>query len=632
MVLTNQLPMLPDVMCTWYYGKDISIDVLRQIKLYIYKHFNYSRIFNNVKDLMDYLAKELVIRSIVFIICSLNDAEAKSIDGLVREHSQYRWSYRLKLEHHASSALPELASVRSMLEKHFGNIIENFQTTEQLHPSEENIMEWMENVIDAPENTEQLHPSEENIMEGAENVIDELPPLFGTFQSISVQCSFCDLTKESLKFLLLQSIIEVLIRKHYEEKDLRKMWNLCCKDCPREAQKIQQTKAAYKRQNAIRHYTESSFLFRLVNRAFRLEDIERIFRFGCYIADVHQQLEELANNKSVNQNTKMFFRGKRYSTDVVQQFKDSIKHLISLNGLLSTSEDYDTSTMFSGFEGNNKDYQSVIFEININCTMKKLIRPYANISEVSTKPDENEVLFFMGFVWKLKSMEEMLPNTWYIVLESCTDCDTQLIQYIEESRRSCTYLTIGNILRELGDYANATNFYQRMLKEKNLSDETCGHLYFNMAMLAEDRGEYLQAQNYLQQAETFIETTPTHSSEVLALPRGLFAYDIVPSRMRIFNNLGRTYLTDGEYESAQECFEDALREPGSEIERATVLNNYGLLEFELEHNEQARDYIGQAVQLAKNDACSSEFKRNLRIILERITSKQPQANQKHGHK
>jgi Tfp pilus assembly protein PilF len=49
------------------------------------------------------------------------------------------------------------------------------------------------------------------------------------------------------------------------------------------------------------------------------------------------------------------------------------------------------------------------------------------------------------------------------------------------------------------------------------------------------------------------------------------------------------YLKDGEYESAQQHFQAALQEPGSEVERAAVLNNYGLLKFQRDNIEQACD-------------------------------------------
>ncbi len=59
--------------------------------------------------------------------------------------------------------------------------------------------------------------------------------------------------------------------------------------------------------------------------------------------------------------------------------------------------------------------------------------------------------------------------------------------------------------------------------------------------------------------------------------------------MHILNNLNRMYLKDGEYESAQQHFQAALQEPGSEVERAAVLNNYGLLKFQRDNIEQACD-------------------------------------------
>lgn len=187
-------------------------------------------------------------------------------------------------------------------------------------------------------------------------------------------------------------------------------------------------------------------------------------------------------------------------------------------------------------------------------------------------------------------------------------------------------MTIGNILHELGDHTNESNFYQRMLKNDNLSDEIRGHAIFNMSLLAEKRGEYLAAQRYLKKAEKLTKTTQSHIKEALAPSRGLFVYDIIPSRMHILKNLGRIYLKDGEYESAREHFEAALQELGSKLERAILLNNYGLLEFQRENIEQACDYINQAVQLAENDASSyTEFRRNLDVILEYRRFKQAKA-------
>jgi tetratricopeptide (TPR) repeat protein len=594
MVRTEPLATHSNLMCIWYHDKDISVDVQRQMKIYLHQNFPYSRIFDNKDKLIHYLANKLVIKQIVFII-SITNKEATTIEKFVQRRDQFRKSYRLPLDHYTSSVLPNLASVHSMIKTDFATIIEDLRKSEQ-PPT---------NIKDTTDDN---------------NTIEESTLAFNTFTLISAEKSFCDLTQESLKFLLFQSLVEVLVRMPYTPNAFEHMWNLCLTDCTvhrTDREKIKKIAEEYEQKKAIYCYTQSSCLFRLINRAFRLEDVERIFRFGCYLADLYEQLELLHKEQRSNgsHNTKTFYRGKRFSTDVLQQFQDNVGHLIAMNGLFSTTVDYDTSTMFAGIGAHQDDYQRVIFEINIDCTKTHLIRPHANIKECSANPDENEVLFFMGFVWKIESMEKWTPNHWYIVLKSCADYDHELIAYIEESRRECTYLTLGNILRELGDYANANNFYERMLDNKNLTDEIRSHVYFNMAMVADDQGAYLQALRYLRQAEEFIKPIATSNNKVLAPSRPLFAHSIVASHLHVWNNKGRCYLKDGNYQSAKESFEAALLQPGSTVERATVLNNYGLLEHQRGNIDKARTYFEEAVQLAINDACVSEFKRNLDAVI-----------------
>ena len=288
--------------------------------------------------------------------------------------------------------------------------------------------------------------------------------------------------------------------------------------------------------------------------------------------------------------------------------------------------------MFAGSGGPHDGYQSVVFQINVDFSTTDLIRPYADISEMSVIRDEDEVLFFMGFVWKIESVEEMSTNGWYIVLKSCTTDDSQLITYIEESRRASTYFTIGNILRELGDHANADNFYQLMLEDENLTDEVRGQVYYNMAMLADEQGQHKQAKKHFQEAEKLIKSTPASNNSVLAPPRPLFAHTNFLSRSQLLSNIGRSYLKQQEYELAAKNFDAALQalqdlqEPSVAIERAAMLNNYGLLKWNCEELDAAHDYFNQAVDLAENDASSNEYMRNRDIVLKHITSRNNRTN------
>ena len=306
-----------------------------------------------------------------------------------------------------------------------------------------------------------------------------------------------------------------------------------------------------------------------------------MYAFGCYMVDLYKHLEEVGNEQRcrTNQTMKTVYRGKLLSSDILQQLKDNIGHSVSINSLLSTTEDCEVARPFAGIEYNQNESQSVIFEMHIDNTAN-LIRPYANVSKLSANKDENEILFFMGSVWKIKSMnmKEKPSKLWYIVLESCKDYDPDLIKYIENLKGKCPFLTVGNILQELRDFANAKNFYQLIIEDESFLEETCGHAECAIAMLAADWGEYMDELKHLREAEKLIKQTATPDSKTLNSPRPLYSQDINPSRIRMLNNMGRAYRKLGKCDIARNYFEKALKKPGANIERAAVLNNYGLLE------------------------------------------------------
>ncbi|CAF4935026.1 unnamed protein product, partial [Rotaria socialis] len=460
-------------------------------------------------------------------------------------------------------------------------------------------------------------PQEDN----QENMIGEVPH-FDTFKPISAQKSFCDLNNESLQFLLFQSLIEALVKRQYEKDAFSYMWQILRQDYasnPAQVEKIRKLATEYTPQKAIHYYTKTSGVFRLINKAFRMEDVERIYRFGCYLADLHKQLEETGNEQRLNQNKniKKTFRGKKVERGVVQQLKDSKGHVIALNGLLSTSTDPEVAKMYSGGETIQSDYQNVTFEMHIDFSTTKLLRPYADVTKLSEISDDSEVLFFTGFVWKIEDVEESPANVWLIKLRSCTDKDADLLEYIEEARRDCSYLTIGTILQELGDHAQASNFYQRMLKDENLTDKIRCDILVHQAKLAENQGEYLQALEYLKVVESVKLETASNPNQSARL-RPLFAHKNLTSKLRIFYNMGMLYWKDAKSKLARQYFEAALQQKGSDDELATVLNSYGRFEFGFGNIQQALNYLQKAVQLAKDDELLSDCTKNLSMVREHV--------------
>ncbi|CAF2041438.1 unnamed protein product [Rotaria magnacalcarata] len=179
------------------------------------------------------------------------------------------------------------------------------------------------------------------------NVSDELTVTFNTFKPISGRATFCDLNKESLKFLLTQALTEIMAHMHYDEHHFNQMWNLFHQRCfvnATAAQKIRNLADDYKADQAINYYSQDSCLFRFLNEILRLENFENLFKFGCYISDLYNQLENLEKQQIQNgrQNITVF-RGKKYPTHVIQQLKDSVGNLITLNGLISTTKMYNVA-------------------------------------------------------------------------------------------------------------------------------------------------------------------------------------------------------------------------------------------------------------------------------------------------
>ncbi|CAF4303539.1 unnamed protein product, partial [Adineta steineri] len=98
-------------------------------------------------------------------------------------------------------------------------------------------------------------------------------------------------------------------------------------------------------------------------------------------------------------------------------FKDLRGSIISINTFLSTTTSMQVALMYAGKFHENPDLISVIFSIEANSQART--RPYANISQYSMFPDEDEVLFGMGSVFQIGNIRELPDsnNIWIIHLK-----------------------------------------------------------------------------------------------------------------------------------------------------------------------------------------------------------------------
>jgi len=89
--------------------------------------------------------------------------------------------------------------------------------------------------------------------------------------------------------------------------------------------------------------------------------------------------------------------------------------------------------MYAGKHPDNQDTISIVF--SIECYSSIEARPYANISEYSLFPDEDEVLFSMGTIFKMHNIRRLTSedNIWVIYLTTVEQNDSLFEQISVDS-------------------------------------------------------------------------------------------------------------------------------------------------------------------------------------------------------
>ncbi|CAF1583835.1 unnamed protein product, partial [Didymodactylos carnosus] len=212
------------------------------------------------------------------------------------------------------------------------------------------------------------------------------------------------LIKESASFLWFQLLLNVL-KEFPQATDAQLNMLTKCEEYYRGNQKelknIARFQKEYQPKAAIIWYTDDSFVYRLLNKALRTEDIDGLYLFRFYIIDLCKQLEEESRK---NVGTMTLYRGQMTAKEDVEKLKNSIGTLISPNGFLSTSLDKQVALFYLD-QSRDKEapIQSVLFEITANSTL--LSGTFADIHLFSRMPHEREVLFSIDAVFKIDNIE-----------------------------------------------------------------------------------------------------------------------------------------------------------------------------------------------------------------------------------
>jgi hypothetical protein len=168
----------------------------------------------------------------------------------------------------------------------------------------------------------------------------------------------------------------------------------------KELKKINKFSEEYKSDEAILWYTKDSFVHRLLNRAFRTDDITAWYLSRYLIIDISQQLEIIYQEQNSSQKFKLY-RGQLMNMEELKSIRESvgINGLVCTTAFFSTTKNIPTAKQFiAGTDDSNDDQiVSVLFEIILDSDNLKRVR-FIDINQYLLKKsnrsnDEEELLF-----------------------------------------------------------------------------------------------------------------------------------------------------------------------------------------------------------------------------------------------
>lgn len=157
--------------------------------------------------------------------------------------------------------------------------------------------------------------------------------------------------------------------------------------------------------DAISWYTKHSFIYKLINSALRAQNVDILCLFSFFIRDLQKQLAHTYSSLVETHRNDVFkvYRGMRISSSELNQLRHNADALVTTTSYMSTSKIREVATLFAT-KSVVENLEPVLFEITIDLsTVGKAC--FADVSAFSCFPEEEEVLFNFGSVFRIHSVD-----------------------------------------------------------------------------------------------------------------------------------------------------------------------------------------------------------------------------------
>ncbi|CAM4840345.1 unnamed protein product, partial [Rotaria magnacalcarata] len=325
--------------------------------------------------------------------------------------------------------------------------------------------------------------------------------------SINIFTSSTDAGKSTThlngQFVFSQLLIDCLLRLKYTSEDKNELIHIFKQQYEGnsvELSNLREFQQNYSFNNVLWWYTRESFFYKTLNAALRKQDIHMIYLFREYISDIHRQLKNYQAKDCLR-----VYRSQMISSDELQTLKQYCNQFISVNSFFSTSIDKRQALSFLNTSDGTNNLEPVLFQIDAD---PKIVttKPFANISACSEFSGESEVIFMLGSIFRLKSVDHNNDDqVWIIQMSLCSENEHQLKYVLMNMRQQfgsgeTNLHTFGKVLWEMGKFDLAEKYFLRMLEQLSPNDPLLADLYQDLGKLASYAGDLDKSMEWRQKA------------------------------------------------------------------------------------------------------------------------------------